>query len=516
MVTSTPVVYIKPPKGVPKPSALQSPRKNEITILLIGETGSGKTAFMSLLANLFHGCDPLELEEMNDKANESGHNKTQSQTKDATLYIINTSTGIKIRILDTPGLADTKGLKEDEVHKERINHAIQSNLKYIDAVCILANGTVERLGMATEYTLNQITKMFPYSIIDNIGFIFTHCDEFTRHVKLGDLPEALKAIRSSRDWVIQNPLAYNKSYRELAGDPSIAATLLKKGRRNLRDSYEAAVEKLNDWVGWLDSRKIQPTHEILRLYQMSTDIETQMSATWQRIARLSKEREEAKKLERDLNGAKMSKKDVEERIKAQTEPTWETVETEEYNTICVEPTCHSNCHISCSIPFSLDGATLGNCCCAFHANWGSTARGLAAECTECGHTAQEHRHHYHKHEKKPRPIPEETKEALRSAATSEQTAAAALIFAEQRIKTSNADIQKAQATIRGLIEGYNQLALSHDFVGHIRSAIKMLQAHKSNLETEGAAEGDIQLIDQNIEQFQCKLDLLQEKREAGR
>ncbi|CAE6405956.1 unnamed protein product, partial [Rhizoctonia solani] len=62
-------VIIEIPNLSGKRSVFDFPKKKRVvTILLVGETGGGKTAFLSLLLNLLHGSGPFELEEKYFKA----------------------------------------------------------------------------------------------------------------------------------------------------------------------------------------------------------------------------------------------------------------------------------------------------------------------------------------------------------------------------------------------------------------------------------------------------------------
>lgn len=198
---------------------------------------------MSLLVNLFQGNGPLELTERNDPKKETGLSLTQSQTAQPTLYTVTTTDGTKIQILDTPGLADTRGIDQDNKHKAAINAAIKNHITTIDAVLIMANGSVERLGAATDYTLNIITSMFPYSIIGNIGFIFTNSDPLTCNFQMESLQ---KELRGSPRWLIQNPIALLKNYLKQVEAGAHERTLKQWGRnrerlqRNCRNTQRLA------------------------------------------------------------------------------------------------------------------------------------------------------------------------------------------------------------------------------------------------------------------------------------
>ncbi|KAJ1304174.1 hypothetical protein OPQ81_008574 [Rhizoctonia solani] len=282
-------------------------RKRQLTILLIGETGCGKTAFMSLLMNLFQGYGPFELEDENDVEKESGLGKQESQTTEATLYTVKAPDGTVIQILDTPGLADTRGIDQDNKHKAKINHAIQEFITTIDAVIIMANGTTERMLAATNYTLSTLTSMFPHSIINNIGFIFTHCELLTKNLDMGALPEEL---RGARNWTLENPLAFNKNYQR-EKDAGGNEALLEEGRQRLLTIYKNTVETLNDWLNWVDERDPQPTNEINRLYQTLVEIESKIDAAIALMTCLSEQRNSSDESAWHSHGLRMTRGDSE-------------------------------------------------------------------------------------------------------------------------------------------------------------------------------------------------------------
>ena len=63
------------------------------------------------------------------------------------------------RILDAPGLADARGIHQDELHKESIATEIQNHIDSVTAVLILANGSVPRITVGTDYALSALSAL---------------------------------------------------------------------------------------------------------------------------------------------------------------------------------------------------------------------------------------------------------------------------------------------------------------------------------------------------------------------
>lgn len=70
-----------------------------------------------MLYNVLSGRLLKEYVEDHDNTNEAGGSQAESQTQAALVYEFISNNGIVLRIIDTPGLADTRGLAQDEMHK---------------------------------------------------------------------------------------------------------------------------------------------------------------------------------------------------------------------------------------------------------------------------------------------------------------------------------------------------------------------------------------------------------------
>ncbi|KAJ3744507.1 hypothetical protein DFH05DRAFT_1525555 [Lentinula detonsa] len=163
--------------------------KRQINFVLIGGTGVGKTAMLELLANIWAGVQPVGF-----KATHQGlHPAVRPTFLNSAPFPAPMGTRLISSIL--PDSLTPEGLTWlDSEHKAAIVNAIKKHFETIDAVIILANGTLARLGAATGRALTTISGMFPKSIVNNIAFIFTMVpDPIMFNFDQASLPVELKA-----------------------------------------------------------------------------------------------------------------------------------------------------------------------------------------------------------------------------------------------------------------------------------------------------------------------------------
>jgi hypothetical protein len=174
-----------------------------------------------------------------------------------------------VRILDTPGLADTRGVHQDELHKESIRNQIKEHVDSVTAVLVLANGTVPRITVGTDYALSTLSAIFPKSLARNIAFVFTNVASPLHWNFAGDtIPDALK---DAPRFLLNNPVAVQKKYLKLKREPSIrkgSADLVKAVKGSEEDALEMMVELLD----WLDGLEPQPASEIALHHDESQNV----------------------------------------------------------------------------------------------------------------------------------------------------------------------------------------------------------------------------------------------------
>ncbi|KAK3805771.1 MAG: hypothetical protein J3Q66DRAFT_393152 [Benniella sp.] len=168
------------------------PGDDEINILLLGETGVGKSTFINAFANYLR-YDSLEIAERMKMvtliqssfeiegtrvtAGEPDQNEKlkdgQSSTQHCRSYVFPLNDDIKIRLIDTPGIGDTRGVKQDRINFEEIMDYI-SGFDKINGVCILLLPNTSRLTTSFRFCIDELLLHLHKSAADNVIFTFTN------------------------------------------------------------------------------------------------------------------------------------------------------------------------------------------------------------------------------------------------------------------------------------------------------------------------------------------------------
>lgn len=173
---------------------------NDINILLLGETGVGKTTFLNAMMNYlyypsldealenelkylipasFSVINPDDYEQISIKIGKNDPNEEcdigKSATQGCRSYLFNLKSCL-LRLIDGPGIGDTRGYEKD---RENIQHILDyvNQYPHLNGICLLLKSSTVRLDVSLRYCLKELFLHLHNNAKTNIMFIFTGARE---------------------------------------------------------------------------------------------------------------------------------------------------------------------------------------------------------------------------------------------------------------------------------------------------------------------------------------------------
>ena len=190
-------IHLKKEKGLEiylYPSKKFSPvdESKSFSMMVVGQTGSGKTTLLNSLVNYVTGInfdDNFRYVIINE---DFGRDQSQSQTSDVNVYYIAPHNGNPpIKIIDTPGFGDTRGIEQDKKITKLIEDKFRdqkSNIATINAICFVVQASNARLTANQKNIFGSIIDMFGNDVAENFVSMITFCD--------GSEPPILQGLQS--------------------------------------------------------------------------------------------------------------------------------------------------------------------------------------------------------------------------------------------------------------------------------------------------------------------------------
>ncbi|XP_053195581.1 uncharacterized protein LOC128379967 [Scomber japonicus] len=257
--------------------------KTNRTILLVGETGTGKSALINALVNYTMGVkfkDDIWFEIVEDEK----RSQSESQTPDVITYEIfgyeDETLPYSLTIIDTPGYGDTRGNERDDIVSQRLLDLFHSDdgVHELSAVGLVLKASENRVSDRLKYIFDSVMSLFGKDIEKNIIALITHSDGGTPENVLKALEAAnIKCAKDEENETVH--FLFDNCQNEQRNEMKCFTDFLKESKPqklnetvevlNTRIRLTACIQNLKERIQLIElkQREIQLTEKDLKKYQ---------------------------------------------------------------------------------------------------------------------------------------------------------------------------------------------------------------------------------------------------------
>ena len=353
---------------------------NAAKVLLIGETGTGKSTFINYLTNYFRGgsltnpriaipCKhhPYPTESFPHCELDIDDN-TQSKTNSCFQYTFtDAATHKRYVFLDTPGLSDTRSREQSETNQNKMLDAI-TELSDLTAIVIVINGSLNRLSKHLRTIISQFNGNLPDVVLENVIVILTNAKKHESSFDLNvlNLRGRVYPFYMQNGAFVSNPSTWRQSTRD-----------------ELQQDWDHSMHQIKCILQTIDSFQQVPTESFAQLKQIRNEIRSALHQMRLEMIQLQKVHIELSQLDRSIPHENQDTATYQERIQSQAMEKLEVVDASYFSTICgrCNQICHSNCRLK---ETATNGAQIFAQCSAM----------LNGRCQQCPNRCS-YRDHYH-------------------------------------------------------------------------------------------------------------------------
>ena len=171
-------------------------------IMVIGETGVGKSTWLHCFINYLQGIqieenyryylfDEEKLQREYEEKTGEKKSKGCSVTDKPAIYNIKSTMASEnpLRLIDTAGFGDVRGPDYDKKITEDIQELFTKEIETLNAICLIFKATETRAHDRAKQVLDKLFSLFGEEIKKNIVIVFTFVDDFNDFTALKTLQD---------------------------------------------------------------------------------------------------------------------------------------------------------------------------------------------------------------------------------------------------------------------------------------------------------------------------------------
>lgn len=259
----------------PARSQQRADPSNSCTVLLMGETGSGKSTFINYLANYFLGGKltapkiliPNRVYRVPTERGYVAHSETNlddptvSQTRVCNTYTFRKG-NVTYHFIDTPGLSDTTNSATRCVDNETVSTILKAASKAgsLQAIILIINGTTARVTVNLKNALQRIAGNYPDVLLKNMIVVFTNTMKSSKNFDDRSLLH-----QPAMTYAMNNAALSSKPEEWDEDEASVQATF-----------WGSSMRKVNEIIGFVNQLAPQSTEVFKNMLESRNEINSQI------------------------------------------------------------------------------------------------------------------------------------------------------------------------------------------------------------------------------------------------